>query len=326
MKYNIIIILVVVGLILDFIFHSQIIKNFGDIKYRLTFNAINYSIISIFMFIIIIIFNQKKDYDYLKNLFEKKYFEKFKLLMNDNSYNNMIRYLDNYIRSICYVHYSKLIPNIYIYSMLDLKALQNIEDYTKYILDNNIAGDFVECGVWRGGTGILIKNILQKYNNNDRKVFLLDSYEGMENLEKSNNLTEKDKLDEICSNILNDIEKYYGRKLIETDYDEVINNLKHFNCYDENVILLKGWFNEKFPFDNVQSISLLRLDCDYHYPTTMCLEKLYEKVTKGGVIILDEYYLDFMGEKKAVDEFRSKYGITSEIINVNNAVAYWIKE
>ena len=148
----------------------------------------------------------------------------------------------------------------------------------------------------------------------------------MENLEKSNTLTEKDKLDELCSYILNEAEKYFNKKLIETNYDEVIENLKHFDCYDENMILMKGWFNDQFPFDKINTISLLRLDCDYYYPTKICLEKLYNKISKGGFIILDEYYLEFMGEKNAVDEFRTKNNITSKIISVDGNIGYWIKE
>lgn len=313
-------------LIIDLFIHNNIIKNFGNIKHRLGFNLINYPIISSFLLLIIIILNLNKDMSYFKKLFKKKYLDKFKNLMNQDGYNKMIKYIDKYMRNICYLHYTKQIPNIYIYSMLSIEGLANIENSTKQILQNNIPGDFVECGVWRGGTGIIIKKILQQFNDKKRKIFLLDSYEGMENLEKSNTLTENDKLDELCSYILNDAEKYFNRKLIETDYDEVIKNLKHFDCYDKNTILLKGWFNDKFPFDTIERISFLRLDCDYYYPTKVCLEKLYNKISKGGIIILDEYYLEFMGEKNAVDEFRTKNNITSKIIPVDNNIGYWIKE
>jgi hypothetical protein len=318
--------ILIIVLIIDFFLHDSLFKNIGDIKHRLTFNFINYPVISLVMLLIIIVLNKDKDINHFKKLFSKKYFNKYKSLMSEEGYNRMIKYINNYVEDICYLHYTKLVPNVYIYSMLSLEGLQNIETCTKIILKNNIVGDFVECGVWRGGTGIIIKKLLQKYHNNDKKIYLLDSYEGMENLENSSTVTEKDKLDELCSYILNDAEKYFGRKLIETNYDEVKNNLIHFNCFDKNVILLKGWFNDQFPFDNVKTISLLRLDCDYYYPTKICLEKLYNKVSKGGFIILDEYYLEFMGEKNAVDEFRSKNNITSKIIPVNNNIAYWVKE
>ena len=318
--------ILIIVLLIDLFIHDSLFKNVGDIKDKLTFNYINYPIISLVMLLIIVLFNKDKDINYFKKLFEVKYFNKYKSLMNEDGYNKMIKYINNYVQDICYLHYTKLVPNIYIYSMLSLEGLENIEMCTDIILKNNIIGDFVECGVWRGGTGIIIKKLLQKYNNNEKKIYLLDSYEGMENLEKSNTITEKDKLDQICSYILNDVEQYFGKKLIETNYDEVKNNLIYFDCFDKNVILLKGWFNDQFPFDNINTISLLRLDCDYYYPTKICLEKLYKKVSKGGFIILDEYYLEFMGEKNAVDEFRSKYNITNKIIPVNNNIAYWIKE
>jgi O-methyltransferase/8-demethyl-8-(2,3-dimethoxy-alpha-L-rhamnosyl)tetracenomycin-C 4'-O-methyltransferase len=325
-KNNNLLKIILLILIIDFFIHDNLFKNIGDIKHKLTFNLINYPIISLIMLLIIILFNKNKDYHHFKKLFHEKYFNKYKKLMNEDGYNKMVTYINNYIQNICYLHYTKLVPNVYVYSMLSLEGLENIENSTKAILNNNINGDFVECGVWRGGTGIIIKKLLQKYNNSNKQIFLLDSYEGMENLEKSNSLEETDKLDELCSNILNDAEKYFGKKLIETNYDEVKNNLKHFGCYDDKIILLKGWFNNEFPFDNINTISLLRLDCDYYYPTKICLEKLYNKISKGGFIILDEYYLEFMGEKNAVDEFRSKNNITSKLIPVDNNIAYWIKE
>lgn len=319
MKQKIILFIIMI-LLLDKVFHAYITKII-NIKHQLIFNWYNYPLINLIHLMIIQKINYTKDKKNLLKLYLINYQNKFKKLLSNESFNKMSKNINNYISNICNLHYSKL-SSIYCYSMLDITSLDNIENSCKYIMINNIEGDFVECGVWRGGTAILIKSYLNKINNKNRKVYLLDSFEGMEDIANDKNTFE---LDYLCSNLLNDCAKYFGKPIIETNTKEVINNLKRFNCYDNNTILLKGWFNEKFPFDKINKISLLRLDCDYYYPTKICLEKLYDKVSVGGIIILDEYYLDFMGERYAVDEFRKNNNITSKIIKVNNNVAFWIK-
>jgi len=259
------------------------------------------------------------DTDNLKKII-KKYKPAYDKYLNNTISEEKIQ---DYVSSICDLIYADT-AGIYVYSMLNEMRLDNIKYCCEYAINNNIPGDFLEAGVWRGGTGILMKDYVNKLKSS-KKVYLLDSFEGMENLESEETSHLSHPVDILCSKVLNDMEKYFGRTIIKTSIEEVTNNFKHFDLYDSNVIMMKGWFNDEFPFNKINSLSVIRLDCDYYYPTKICLEHLYPKLSKGGFVILDEYYLEFMGEKYAVDEFRQKYNITEKIIRVDSNVAFWQK-
>ena len=64
-------------------------------------------------------------------------------------------------------------------TMIGLKRLDNIEDCMTTVLKENIPGDFIETGVWRGGATILMRAILKEQNVEDRKVWLADSFQGL---------------------------------------------------------------------------------------------------------------------------------------------------
>ena len=57
--------------------------------------------------------------------------------------------------------------------------------------------------------------------------------------------------------------------------------------------------------NNIGDISILRLDGDWYNSVKICLNKLYEKVIEGGIIIIDDYG-HFIGAKNATDEFREE--------------------
>ena len=83
--------ILIIVLIIDLFIHDSLFKNIVDIKNKLTFNYINYPIISLVMLLIIILFNKDKDINYFKKLFEEKYFNKYKSLMSEDGYNKMIK-------------------------------------------------------------------------------------------------------------------------------------------------------------------------------------------------------------------------------------------
>ena len=62
------------------------------------------------------------------------------------------------------------------HTMIGLHRLNNLQFCIEDVLNNNIPGDFIETGVWRGGTCIFIRSILKAYGVTDRKVFVADSF------------------------------------------------------------------------------------------------------------------------------------------------------
>ena len=103
--------------------------------------------------------------------------------------------------------------------------------------------------------------------------------------------------------------KYYNH--LAVGLDEVRRNFEAYGMLDDQVKFLKGWFKDTLPNAPVRTISVLRLDGDYYESTRDALSNLYDKVSPGGYLIIDDY-----GEnswtycRKAVDEFRLERGIT----------------
>lgn len=196
---------------------------------------------------------------------------------------------------------------------LTLISWEGIESLHKCILDTlNIEGDFIETGVWRGGMCILAKSIYDSLNSKKR-VFVADSFEG---LPKPDPKYPKDKND-----------THYLSEYLKVSLPEVQKNFEQFNCLDEKVIFLKGWFKDTLHDERIEKISILRLDGDMYESTWDSLTALYHKLQPGGYCIIDDYF--HYGCREAIHDFRIQNNINEEIIkvspNVNDEIHYWKK-
>jgi O-methyltransferase len=196
------------------------------------------------------------------------------------------------------------------HTMIGIKRLNNLHDSLDYVRNNNISGDFIETGVWRGGASIFMKFYNDFYNMN-KKVFVADSFEG---LPEPN--TEK---------YPDDVgDTHYTINFLKVSIDEVQANFKLYNVLDENVIFLKGWFGETLKNNNkITNLSILRFDGDMYGSTIDVLSNLYNKITKNGVIIIDDYCLKNC--VKAVTDFRISNTINDEIKVVDKCGVFWYK-
>ncbi len=193
------------------------------------------------------------------------------------------------------------------YSMTPQIRIFNLLQSLRHLKHKNIEGDYVECGVWKGGNLILFKKFLENENQKEKKsIYAFDTFEGM---------TEPDKNDYDLSNHLDAIDlmksdknkssNIWGVCSIENVKKNLSKNLKNLN----GINLIKGPVEKTLTIkENIPDcISLLRLDTDWYSSTKKELEVLYEKVTPGGIIIIDDYG-HWGGAKKAVDEFfKDKY-------------------
>ena len=118
--------------------------------------------------------------------------------------------------------------------------------------------------------------------------------------------------------------KYY--KHLAVELDEVRRNFEAYEMLDSQVKFLKGWFKDTLPVAPIKSISVLRLDDDYYELTRDALTHLYDKVSVGGYIIVDDYGEDLWTYcRKAVDEFRQARAITDTMVRVDKPCSYWRK-
>jgi len=197
------------------------------------------------------------------------------------------------------------------FSMVSKERLINLYKQCKQFKNTDYS--FVECGVAKGGCVALMKAVAGPNN----KIYGFDSFEGMPDI------TDKD-LDNYNKS---DIYNGFG-KVRDNLSGEIENVFKTLNIGMQNVSLIKGFFkdtlNNSENLEKIGSIGVLRLDGDWYESTMICLEKLYDKVVVGGVIIIDDYG-HWVGAKRATDEFRTKYNILAPLVQTDNNEHYWIK-
>ena len=196
-------------------------------------------------------------------------------------------------------------------TMIHIPNLNNLHNLLIYVMENNLEGELVETGVWRGGA-VIFMAVFNKFYNLNKKIYACDSYEGL----PKNSIYEEDA-------IVNGNDKRFDYAV---SLDEVKNNFLKYDVLDENVIFVKGFFEDTMKNINIDKISILRLDGDMYTSTIVVLEELYDKVVPKGVIIIDDYKWDIAGCGNAVDNFRKSRNITSKIYFSYGCCVWWIKE
>ena len=191
-------------------------------------------------------------------------------------------------------------------TMAGLLRLDNIEYCVRQVIRDRVPGDLVETGVWRGGSCILMRGILKAYAVEDRRVWLADSFAG---LPKS---THKEDLHW-------DFERYAQ---LAVSLEQVQENFRKYGLLDEQVCFLKGWFKDTLPGAPIQNISVLRLDGDLYESTWDAIAALYPKLSRGGFLIVDDYGgIDSC--RKAIHDYRDRFGISEPIHKVDQSCVFW---
>jgi hypothetical protein len=201
-------------------------------------------------------------------------------------------------------------------SMIPLGRFDNIKRCIQCILQDNIPGDFIEAGVWRGGVVIFMRAALKAYSVTDRNVWVADSFEGLPQADP-----ELFPLEAKAQSgpVLKTLYKNFAAGL-----EEVERNFALYGLLDDQVKFLKGWFKDTLPTAPVGKLSLIRLDGDFYESTRDCLQHLYDRLSVGGFVIVDDYGEDSWTYcRRAVDEFRAERRIQDELITVDSRCCYW---
>jgi len=192
-------------------------------------------------------------------------------------------------------------------TMIGVKRLANIQYCIEQIIKDEIKGDVIECGVWRGGATIFMKAVLNEYKD-QRKVFVADSFNGF----PSNLRYEYDRMAE-----------FLDEPILKVSKEEVQKNFEKYGVLDDRVEFVEGYFSESLVgFTN--RLALLRVDCDLFESVMDVLENLYNNVEQGGFVIIDDF-----GQieqcQVAVHMFRIKHKIVAKIEQIDYAGIYWRK-
>lgn len=191
-------------------------------------------------------------------------------------------------------------------SMIGMLRMDNIRDCLVTVINEEIPGDFIECGVWRGGACIFAKAVIDVYGST-KKVFVADSFCGFP--------TPKFNWDKGAD--------FLDAEELKVSEDIVRANFNRYGYFDDRVVFVKGYFEDSLP-KLKGTFSVIRADGDLFESTIDILENLYPRLSVGGFLIVDDYGLECCHQ--AVDQYREKYAITAPIIRIDNFGAYWQKE
>ena len=196
------------------------------------------------------------------------------------------------------------------YTGIGTSGLNNLRFCCQQVISDCVPGDFLEAGVWRGGAAIAMASI-SKYYNQNRTIWLLDSFQGMPPLNTD------------CPHEVTDYSSMTGLAVPVT---EVVDAFRIFDVA-ERAIFVPGWLTDTLPGLPVQRLAVLRLDTDYYESTLASLVRLYPLVSPGGWTIVDDYDC-VPGAKTATDQYREAEHITDQMYRMNTKHGigvYWRK-
>jgi len=161
-----------------------------------------------------------------------------------------------------------------------------------YILANGIAGTFVECGVWRGGSSMAMALAL---NESSRMLWLYDTFAGM------TAATEAD-VSNTGLKASDFLEQDTQKDLLVCPLQEVRRNMQSTGYPMDRVRFVQGPVERTIPNEIPDRIALLRIDTDWYQSTRHELQHLYPRLSSGGVLLIDDYG-HWNGAQRAVDEY-----------------------
>ncbi len=188
------------------------------------------------------------------------------------------------------------------FTLTSPERLVSLVRAVKHIEQNNIKGDIVECGVWKGGSIMAVLKTLSNQKSFHRHVYLYDTFEGM------SEPTDVDKSvrGESATNAYSNKDETWNRIECFSNLAEVKSNIKTIDYPDDKISFIKGKVEDTIPNVAIpEQISILRLDTDWYESTLHEMEHLYPKLVKGGIIIIDDYG-HWEGCRKAVNEYIEK--------------------
>jgi O-methyltransferase len=196
-------------------------------------------------------------------------------------------------------------------TMIGQSRLHNLRELAATAINQNIPGDFIETGVWRGGACIMMRAVLKAFDDTSRRVFVADSFEG---LPKPNaELYPADTGD-----------RHYQFPQLAVSLENVQANFAKYRLLDAQVVFLKGWFKDTLPGAPIAQLAILRLDGDLYESTMDALHALYHKVSPGGFVIVDDYGA-VPACKRAIHDFRTARNISDPMITIDHDGVYWRK-
>jgi len=228
-----------------------------------------------------------------------KEFALFLAYLSGQDFVKVLRVFDRNKDKIIASEFADMYDKCKFFTLTSKARMYAIFKAVEYIVKGKIHGDFVECGVWKGGSAMVMAFTLLRMNEADRKIYLYDTFEGMampteEDVEISSGTR--------AFGIWKRSQAGSYNKWCYASVEEVRENLLRTGYPEKNIILIKGKVEDTIPGTVPSGIALLRLDTDWYESTKHELNHLFPLLAKHGVLILDDYG-HWKGAKKACDDY-----------------------
>lgn len=198
-------------------------------------------------------------------------------------------------------------------TMIGMQRLTSLQHCVEKVLVDDIPGDLVECGVWRGGACILMRAVLAAYGDKTRSVWLADSFAGVPPPDAAKYKADKGiRLDRHAD-------------VLAVSEPQVRANFERYGLLDDQVRFLPGWFKNTLKDAPIDRIAVLRLDGDLYESTIQALDALYPKLSSGGFCIIDDYHA-IKACEQAVTDYRAEHKIYEGIAEIDGTGVLWRKD
>ena len=206
-------------------------------------------------------------------------------------------------------------------SLTTPQAVVSLSRAVRHVVNRKIPGAIAECGVFKGGSIVVILRTLLMIGASDRDVFLFDTFEGMPAPEDKDVYYTGDRASTLF--------KFFGgnntnSNWVRADLDSVRERVLATGYPKERIHFVKGMVEDTLPQYAPEQIALLRLDTDFYKSTKHELAHLYPRIARGGFLILDDYGV-FRGAQQAADEYFEEHDVDMFLTRVDEAVRLGVK-
>ena len=206
------------------------------------------------------------------------------------------------------------------FSMAGYRKLVNVHTLAAAAIRNGIDGDFAECGVWRGGCAGIMAALAAR-EGRGRKTWLFDSFAGLPEPTAADGASARNFAGGRGGGALIPVNQCVAARAAA---EHLLFTLLH--CDPGHIAIRAGWFQDTLPALGPEParLALLRLDGDWYESTKICFDRLYDRVSSGGAVIIDDYGC-WEGCRRAVDEFIAARALPVTLQVIDRSGRYFVK-
>jgi hypothetical protein len=208
------------------------------------------------------------------------------------------------------------------FTMTSPEKIVGLANAVRYVAARRIPGDIVECGVWRGGSAMVMARTLRESGDTGRTIHLFDTFAGMTSPGPQDRRYDGTTAAKLLEQDQNRTTSGYWCVADERD---VRHNMAACDYPADRIRLVAGDVEKTIPAEAPGHIALLRLDTDWYDSTRHELAELYHRVSPGGVVIIDDYG-HWQGSRRAVDEFLATLDHAPLLTRLDFDGRMWLKD